>query len=187
MAIFHYVFHSIIAETIVEPNQKHYPWYHEKFRRVPTIDQCYTDDVVCRHEATMQFKRDKKVDSEILTILRSRFEECVAEHDPDRKVYCQPLYDYYKRAEENWFSKCTYLELNVFQNGFVVFISMNSIILFVAHFVYFSFNKQLDGDLGYYGDSLSCFMKQKHRMIWERRHGKIGSNKKETEDNGWYA
>lgn len=47
--------------------------------------------------------------------------------------------------------------------------------------------QHLDGDLGYYGDSLTCFMKQKHRMIWERRHGKIGCNKKETEDDGWYA
>lgn len=56
----------------------------------------------------MQFKRDKKVDSEILSVLRSRFEECVAEHHPDQIVYCQPLWDYYKRAEENWFSKCTY-------------------------------------------------------------------------------
>lgn len=28
-----------------------------------------------------------------------------------------------------------------------------------------------DGDLGFYGTALAAFMKQKHRMIWERRHG----------------
>lgn len=99
---------SYRAETIVVPNQQHYPWYHEKLRRVPTIDQCYTDDVVCREEATLQFKRDKKVDSEILVILRSRFDDCVAYENPDQLKKCTPLWEYYKRAEENWFSRCTY-------------------------------------------------------------------------------
>ncbi|KAL1380227.1 hypothetical protein pipiens_001428 [Culex pipiens pipiens] len=46
-------------ESVVEPNRKTYPWYHQKFRRVPTIDQCYTDDAVCFFEANNQFKRDK--------------------------------------------------------------------------------------------------------------------------------
>ncbi|KAA0183949.1 hypothetical protein HAZT_HAZT002533 [Hyalella azteca] len=31
------------------------------------------------------------------------------------------------------------------------------------------------GDLGYYKNAQSCYMKQKHRMIWERRHGPVGS------------
>lgn len=39
-----------------------------------------------------------------------------------------------------------------------------------------------DGDLGYYGTSLTAFMKQKHRLIWERRHGKIGSGRKDKEE-----
>ncbi|KOB69789.1 NADH dehydrogenase [Operophtera brumata] len=46
-------------ETVVEPNQKQYPWYHQKYRRVPTIDQCYDGDVVCDFEANSQFKRDR--------------------------------------------------------------------------------------------------------------------------------
>lgn len=32
-----------------------------------------------------------------------------------------------------------------------------------------------DGDLGAYGDVKTAFMKQKHRLIWERRHGPVGS------------
>lgn len=42
-----------------------------------------------------------------------------------------------------------------------------------------------DGDLGFYGTAVASFMKQKHRLIWERRHGKIGSGRKdlEAEDN----
>ena len=36
-------------ETIVEPNKgPEYPYYHQKFRRVPTIDQCYLHDYVCQ-------------------------------------------------------------------------------------------------------------------------------------------
>lgn len=35
-----------------------------------------------------------------------------------------------------------------------------------------------DGDLGGYTNAKSAYMKQKHRLIWERRHGPVGSNKK---------
>ena len=33
----------------------------------------------------------------------------------------------------------------------------------------------LDGDLGAKGTVRDAYMKQKHRMIWERRHGPVGS------------
>ena len=36
-------------EKIVEPNQApEYPYYHRRFRRVPTIDECYLHDYVCQ-------------------------------------------------------------------------------------------------------------------------------------------
>lgn len=56
----------------------------------------------------MQFKRDKMVDNEILALLRRRFEDCVAYESPDAVAKCTPFWDYYKKAEENWFSKCAY-------------------------------------------------------------------------------
>ncbi|CAD7079185.1 unnamed protein product [Hermetia illucens] len=37
------------------------------------------------------------------------------------------------------------------------------------------------GDLGGYGDAKTCYMKQKHRLIWERRHGPVGSGMKNAE------
>lgn len=51
----------IVIENIVTPNQKDYNYYHEQFRRVPTVDQCYDDDVLCKWEATQQLIRDKYV------------------------------------------------------------------------------------------------------------------------------
>lgn len=37
----------------------------------------------------------------------------------------------------------------------------------------------LDGDLGAYADAEKALMKQKHRLIWERRHGPVGTGMKE--------
>ncbi|CAG9863541.1 unnamed protein product [Phyllotreta striolata] len=124
-------------ETIVEPNQKPSVWYHQKFRRVPTIDECYTDDQVCITEADIQFKRDRLVDSEIVAILRSRFEDCTLYEAPDHLEKCHNLWEIYNDATTNYFIKY--------------------------------------GDLGGYATAKSCLMKQKHRMIWERRHGPVGS------------
>ncbi|CAH0564955.1 unnamed protein product [Brassicogethes aeneus] len=125
-----------VREKIVEPNQKQYPWYHQKFRRVPTIDQCYEDDIVCQFEADAQYRRDKQVDSEVLTILRERFEDCALYEAPDHLEKCTPLLKQYEDATTNWFIKY--------------------------------------GDLGAYHNAKTAFMKQKHRMVWERRHGPVG-------------
>lgn len=38
-----------------------------------------------------------------------------------------------------------------------------------------------DGDLGGFGDAETAYMKQKHRMIWERRHGPVGTGMKATD------
>lgn len=35
------------------------------------------------------------------------------------------------------------------------------------------------GDLGAYHNVRTAYMKQKHRMIWERRHGPVGSGTKD--------
>ena len=36
-----------------------------------------------------------------------------------------------------------------------------------------------DGDLGAKANVLEAYMKQKHRMLWERRHGEVGTGMKE--------
>uniref|UniRef100_A0A481SX55 NADH dehydrogenase [ubiquinone] 1 beta subcomplex subunit 10 n=1 Tax=Franklinothrips vespiformis TaxID=297892 RepID=A0A481SX55_FRAVS len=123
-------------EQVVDPHQKNYNWYHRKYRRVPTVDQCYTDDPVCIFEADMQFLRDKNVDSEIISILRGRYEQCVVYEGPDA-TKCASLWETYEQAAANWF--CKY------------------------------------GDLGAHAKSYDAFMKQKHRLIWERRYGPVGT------------
>ncbi|XP_046741140.1 NADH dehydrogenase [ubiquinone] 1 beta subcomplex subunit 10 [Diprion similis] len=134
---------TFFREKIVVPNQQHYPWYHQKFRRVPTIDECYMDDPVCSYEANIQFKRDKLVESDIMNILRQRFEDCALYEGHDHMTKCQHIWDQYNEATTNWFIKY--------------------------------------GDLGAYGHTRDAFMKQKHRMIWERRYGPVGTGMNRNE------
>lgn len=64
--------------------------------------------------------------------------------------------------------------------------NLQASIVTLIFFFKFSFTNSIyflaDGDLGFYGNSLTAFMKQKHRLIWERRHGKIGSGRKDLQN-----
>jgi len=124
-------------ESIVVPNQKYSAWYHRVYRRVPTIDECYTDDAVCIYEAEEQFSRDQAVETEILSILRNRRDDCIKREYPDHKPHCIKVAEAYDEAAGHWFTKY--------------------------------------GDLGHYTNAKRAFMKQKHRLLWERRHGPVGT------------
>jgi len=56
--------HICCAEKIIEPVQKgsKTTYYHRRYRRVPTIDECEIGDPVCYFEANEQFKRDRLVE-----------------------------------------------------------------------------------------------------------------------------
>ena len=42
-----------LRKNLVEPLKgEPYPWYHRRFNRVPGIEDCYTEDVVCRFVST---------------------------------------------------------------------------------------------------------------------------------------
>ncbi|XP_043257412.1 NADH dehydrogenase [ubiquinone] 1 beta subcomplex subunit 10 [Colletes gigas] len=126
-------------ENIVVANQKKYPWYHQQFRRVPTIDECYELDMACRVEAELQFQRDWLVDQEILYVTRLRQEDCFMEN-PENHELCDEIVKTHQDA------------LTAYQVKY--------------------------GDLGIKCNAINAFMKQKHRMIWERRHGPVGTGTK---------
>ncbi|KAG5322706.1 NDUBA dehydrogenase, partial [Pseudoatta argentina] len=135
---------SYVREKLVVPNQKKYPWYHQQYRRVPTIDECYMDDMVCYTEADCQFKRDKAVEDQILFILRSRYEQCAIYHGEDVHL-CASIRKTYDDAAVAWFMKY--------------------------------------GEMGVGLNAKNAYMKQKHRMIWERRHGPVGTGMKQQPNN----
>jgi len=125
-----------VVEPIQSKNKSYY--YHRRYRRVPTIDECYVGDILCQYEAQEQFRRDQMVDDEVLVILRQRRLECEMYHGRvDAPKYCQKIVDDYITAETNWFTKY--------------------------------------GDIGPNHDVVQAYMKQKHRLLWERRHGPVGS------------
>ena len=55
-----------------------------RFRRVPTIDECYMDDQVCKKEASVQYFRDRGVEGAIVKLLYQRFNDCVMYEYPDQ-------------------------------------------------------------------------------------------------------
>ncbi|KAJ8318007.1 hypothetical protein KUTeg_003098 [Tegillarca granosa] len=116
-------------------------YYHRRFRRVPTIDQCYEGELVCQFEANEQFKRDKQVDKQILRIMNERKTDCFNYHLDDRNVMCAKVSKEYEEAADNFFIKY--------------------------------------GDLPVSCDVLDVYMKQKHRLIWERRQREKGLLKDE--------
>lgn len=133
---------TFVREKVVEPIQgekKHY-YYHEQFRRVPTIDECRIGDNVCIFEANEQYKRDRSVDENIVNILRQRRIECEFYHGHQAPEQCKKAKEDYIEAETNLFTKY--------------------------------------GDLGTVYDARNAYMKQKHRMLWERRHGPVGTGMK---------
>ncbi|CAI9726148.1 Hypothetical predicted protein [Octopus vulgaris] len=133
---------TAFREKIVEPLQsrnKHY-FYHRRFRRVPTVDQCEFNDVVCVFEANQQFKRDWSVDSNILKILRKRKMECIMYEGANAPQKCKKVTEDYENASTNYFIKY--------------------------------------GELGAAANAVDAYMKQKHRMIWERRQEIQGTGKR---------
>jgi len=150
--------------NLVEPNRPAEPeaWYHRRYRRVTTIDECYEDDLVCRTEANEQFQRDMEVEGYIVNLLKNRVEDCIFYEkgtgsgawgdtklgptvplDENSKHPCKALVDTWRKAHENFFIKY--------------------------------------GELGYKARVEQAYMKQKHRLMWERRHGPIGTGMKEDE------
>ncbi|KAK4468254.1 hypothetical protein MN116_008409 [Schistosoma mekongi] len=135
---------ALFREHVVDKVRTPYPYYHKRYNRVPTIDQCLTDDLVCLEEADQQYRRDRLVDINIVRVLRNRKNQCILWHkyDPeDVDRFCGPLISDYENAAVNYFIKY--------------------------------------GELHHSANVADVFMKQKHRMLWERRYGPVGEESEE--------
>ncbi|XP_053210569.1 NADH dehydrogenase [ubiquinone] 1 beta subcomplex subunit 10-like [Panonychus citri] len=144
-----------IHDKIVVPNRKQSVYYHYKFPRVPTVDECYVDDYACLWEADQQYKRDRKVEKNIIKILVRRYDECMATYggvDSTARAWCEHLLEDRDKAETNYMIK--YGELRM--DGTAALNLME--------------NRTRSADV---------YLKQKHRYVWERKQ----QLKKEKEEN----
>lgn len=66
-------------------------YYHQKFRRVPNIWECDTQDTMCIYEAESQFRRDLKVDHEIVRIIDHRLTHCLTTEMQNNKFRCKDI------------------------------------------------------------------------------------------------
>ncbi|XP_077305511.1 NADH dehydrogenase [ubiquinone] 1 beta subcomplex subunit 10 isoform X1 [Lithobates pipiens] len=109
-------------------------YYHRVFRRVPDLSQCLEDDLFCQYEAEMQWKRDRKVDNEILKIMRERYSACLNIEGYNSAHNCAHVKEQYAEASRGHKARYEYLGAN--------------------------------------GNARKCLLKQKERMIEERKAAK---------------
>lgn len=80
-------------------------YYHRRFRRVPGIEECYEGDHVCIYEADMQFNRDRKVEQQIINILREELTVCFRVEGVNAQQNCKKQLEDLETASDNYETK----------------------------------------------------------------------------------
>ncbi|KAL3053822.1 hypothetical protein OYC64_006199 [Pagothenia borchgrevinki] len=90
-------------------------YYHQKFRRVPELVDCEHGDYLCYYEAEMQWRRDYKVDQEIVKVIQERMRACYQREGSSYVQNCAKEIEQFEETSNNF--QLRYGDLGAYASG----------------------------------------------------------------------